>query len=216
MIIDKANINRSVLQGSVAVVTGAGQGIGKETARTLASLGACVVIAEINDTGQETEKLIQAEGGRALFIKTDVADVRSMERLYRQLGETLAQVDILVNNAAAFTAKPVLEHTVEEWDRTFAVNLRGAFLGIKAFLPGMLQRGKGVIIVMESGEGMPYLAPYLTSKVGLRSLALSLAQEIDGQSGVSVYCFGAGMVETPGQAESSRQLASHYGMGLDE
>ena len=130
--------------------------------------------------------------------------------------ETLGDVDILVNNAAAFTTKPVLEHTVEEWDRIFAVNLRGAFLGIKAFLPTMLERKKGIIVTMESSEGMPFLAPYLASKVGLRSLALSLAQELGDQSGVAVYCFGAGIVETPGGMEAFRQLASRYGMSLDE
>jgi hypothetical protein len=92
----------------------------------------------------------------------------------------------------------------------------GAFLGIKAFLPAMLERKQGVIITMESAEGMPYLAPYLASKVGLRSLAFSLAQEVGPASGVSVYCFGAGMVETPGGMAAFQRLSPYYGMSLDE
>jgi hypothetical protein len=121
-----------------------------------------------------------------------------------------------VNNAEAFTCKPLLDHTVAEWDRIFAVNLRGAFLGVSAFLPAMLQRRSGIILTMESAEGMPYLAPYLASKVGLRSLASSLAQELGADAGVWAYCFGAGMVETPGGLEAFGALAPRYGMTLDE
>jgi NAD(P)-dependent dehydrogenase (short-subunit alcohol dehydrogenase family) len=216
MLIANTTTSRMTLHGHVAVVTGAGQGIGKETARALAYLGASVAIAEINESGLETQRLIQSEGGIALFVKTDVADPASMEHLHRKVQETFGDVDILVNNAAAFTTKPVLEHTVEEWDRIFAVNLRGAFLGIKAFLPTMLSRRQGVILTMESAEGMPFLAPYLASKVGLRSLALSLAQELGEQSGVSVYCFGPGVVATPSALESFRQLAPRYGLSLEE
>jgi NAD(P)-dependent dehydrogenase (short-subunit alcohol dehydrogenase family) len=139
-----------------------------------------------------------------------------MEQLHQQTITTLGDVDILVNNAEAFTCKPLLDHTVAEWDRIFAVNLRGAFLGVSAFLPAMLERHKGVIVTMESAEGMPYLAPYLASKVGLRSLAFSLAQELGADAGVWAYCFGAGMVETPGGLAAFHELAPRYGMSLEE
>jgi NAD(P)-dependent dehydrogenase (short-subunit alcohol dehydrogenase family) len=216
MLIANTTTSRTTLHGHIAVVTGAGQGIGKETARALAYLGACVAIAEINESGLETQRLIQSEGGTALFVKTDVADPASMEHLHRRVQETVGDVDILVNNAAAFTTKPVLEHTIEEWDRIFAVNLRGAFLGIKAFLPTMLERRQGVILTMKSAEGMPFLDPYLASKVALHSLAQSLAQELGEQSGVSVYCFGPGVVATPSALEAFRQLAPRYGLSLEE
>jgi NAD(P)-dependent dehydrogenase (short-subunit alcohol dehydrogenase family) len=209
-------VSRTALQGQVAVVTGGGQGIGKETAHALAYLGARVAIAEINESGLQTQRLIAAEGGTALFVQADVADPQSMEHLRRTVQQMLGDVDILVENAAAFTTKPVLEHTVEEWDRIFAVNLRGAFLGIKAFLPAMLERKHGVIVTMESAEGMPYLAPYLASKVGLRSLARSLAQEVGEQSGVSVFCFGPGVVATPGALASFGQLAPYYGLSRQD
>lgn len=217
MLIANSSVSRTALQGQVAVVTGAGQGIGRETARILAYLGAAVLIAELNDkTGHETEAQIQAEGGQALFVHTDVADPQSMAELHAQALAAFGPVDILVNNAVVFTTKPLLEHTVEEWDRVLAVNLRGAFLGIKLFLPAMLERKRGVIVTMESAEGMPYLTPYLASKVGLRSLAMSLAQEVGEESGVSVYCFGPGLVETPSMLQAFNELPLLYGMSREE
>jgi NAD(P)-dependent dehydrogenase (short-subunit alcohol dehydrogenase family) len=216
MVIALTDLDRAALQDCVAVVTGAGQGIGRETARLLASLGVAVVIAENAERGQETEQRIRADGGQALFVRTDVSDPASMERLHQTSTRAFGHVDILVNNAEAFSCKPVLELTVREWDRIFAVNLRGAFLGMQAFLPAMLQRHRGIVITMQSADGMPYLAPYLASKVGLRSLACSLAQEVGVDNGVSVYCFGAGMVETPGGMAAFRELAPRYGMTLDE
>jgi NAD(P)-dependent dehydrogenase (short-subunit alcohol dehydrogenase family) len=216
MLIASASTGRTALQGHVAVVTGAGQGIGQETARVLAYLGARVAIAELQESGLQTQRQIESEGGAALFVQTDVADPDSMKHLRQTVQESFGDVDILVNNAAAFTTKPVLDHSVDEWDRIFAVNLRGAFLGIKAFLPAMLERRRGVIVTMESAEGMPYLAPYLASKVGLRSLAQSLAQEVGEQSGVSVYCFGPGVVATPGALKSFGELAPRYGLGARE
>ncbi len=181
MILEHTNVDLAALSGSVAVVTGAGQGIGRETARLLAALGASVVIAEVAEAGRETSRLIQVEGGKALFIQTDVSDPASMQALRQQSLNAFGHVDILVNNAEAFSCKTVLDLTVAEWDRIFAVNLRGAFLGIQAFLPQMLERRRGIIITMESADGMPYLAPYLASKVGLRSLAFSLAQELGAE-----------------------------------
>jgi NAD(P)-dependent dehydrogenase (short-subunit alcohol dehydrogenase family) len=216
MVIEFTDRDRAALSGRVAVVTGAGQGIGRETARLLASLGVAVVVAENAETGRETEHLIRTEGGQALFVPTDVSDPAHMERLHQESMQAFGHVDILVNNAEAFSCKPVLELTVPEWDRIFAVNLRGAFLGIKAFLPAMLQRRSGIIVTMQSADGMPYLSPYLASKVGLRSLAFSLAQEVGTDGGVWVYCFGAGMVQTPGGLAAFRELAPRYGMSLDE
>jgi NAD(P)-dependent dehydrogenase (short-subunit alcohol dehydrogenase family) len=216
MLITKANIDRNALQGQVGIVTGAGQGIGRETARALAYLGAEVIIAELNDTGHDTERIILAEGGRALFVRTDVADAESVERLRERVQADFGKVDILVNNAETYRAKAVLEHSLAEWDRVIAVNLRAIFLAVKAFLPGMLERRTGVIVAMPSTEGMPYLSAYLAAKVGARSFMLSLAQEIGAESGVSVYLFGAGMVETPGGMAAFQELAPRYGLSLEE
>ena len=210
MLIDNAHLNGNELRDQVIVVTGAGQGIGKSAALILGKLGARVVIAEINDTGFETERLIKAAGGQALFVKTDVADVRSMERLRDRIHATFGPVDVFVNNAETTTMKLTIDHSVDEWDRVFAVNLRGAFLSAKLFLPEMLQRKTGTIITFESSDGMPFMSAYFASKIGLRSLALSLAQEVGDDSGVAVFCFGAGMVDTPTVAIAAQTLSHFY------
>lgn len=212
MIIDRCSFTANPLAGRVAVVTGAGQGIGRETARVLARLGAAVVIAEIQPTGAETEKMIRDSGGRALFVQTDLADRDSIDRLCNETRRAFGAPDIVINNAAAYTTKPLLDVSVAEWDRVMAVNLRGAFLLAKAFLPEMLEKQQGVFITMQSAEGMPYLAPYLATKVGLRSLTASLAQEIGDGRGVAVYCFGPGVVATPGALGAFDDLAVRYGL----
>ena len=216
MLVDNAHLTGNELRDQVIVVTGAGQGIGKAAALILAQLGARVVIAEINDTGQETERLIREAGGQALFVKTDVADPRSMEQLRDRVHATFGPVDVLVNNAETTVMKLTVDHSVDEWDRVFAVNLRGAFLGIKLFLPEMLQRKTGTFITFESSEGMPFMSAYFASKVGLRSLALSLAQEVGDDSGVSVFCFGAGMVDTPTVAIAAQTLGQFYHLTPEE
>jgi hypothetical protein len=139
-----------------------------------------------------------------------------MERLRDRVHATFGPVDVFVNNAETTIMKSTVDHTLEEWDRVFAVNLRGAFLSIKLFLPEMLERKRGTIITFESADGMPFMSAYFASKVGLRSLALSLAQEVGDDSGVSVFCFGAGMVDTPTVAIAAQTLSRLYHVTPEE
>lgn len=139
-----------------------------------------------------------------------------MERMHGQALATFGKVDVLINNAEAVVFKAMIAHTVEEWDRVFAVNLRSVLIGVKLFLPEMLRRKSGATITMQSSEGMPYLSAYLASKVGLRSLALSLAAEIGDENGVSVYCFGPGMVDTPSAQRAARELGPLYHVTPEE
>lgn len=215
MLIDSLKLGRP-LDGEVALITGGGGGIGKEAALALAALGASIAIAEIDDTGRITERAIWDRGGQARFFQVDVSDPTAMESLKQQTIARFNRVDIVVNNAAVFYAKPLVEHSTEEWDRVMAVNLRGAFLTAKIFLPSMVAHGHGVFITMESGDGMPFMAPYFASKVALRSLASSISQELGPDSGVSVFCFGAGMVDTPGLRAALPRLAPLYGMTEQE
>jgi NAD(P)-dependent dehydrogenase (short-subunit alcohol dehydrogenase family) len=212
MIIDSSTSTLPRLDHQVAIVTGAGRGIGRDIARILAHLGATTIIAEVNETGRETEAQIRRDGGTARFIQTDVSDEASVERLRDEVLSAWGRADILINNATIFTVGPLLQIKTADWDRVMAVNLRGAFLCIKAFLPGMLAQKSGIIATMESADGMPYIAPYLATKVGLRSLAQSLAQEVGDESGVSVFCYGPGIVETPGLSEALERLAPLYGL----
>ncbi|MGD2206773.1 MAG: SDR family oxidoreductase [Anaerolineae bacterium] len=216
MLIEKMGLSRDALAGKVALVTGAGQGIGKELARVLAWLGAKVVIAEIAETGATVEALIRAAGGTALFVQTDVGDEKSIQALAEKAFDTFGKVDILVNNAIVYRTGTILEVPTEAWDQVYSVNLRGAVVAIRTFLPGMLDRKEGVIVTITSQEGMPYAAPYFASKAALRSLGLSLAAELGEDAGVWAFVFAPGMVDTPGGAEAFQAMAPRFGISYDE
>lgn len=216
MLIESLKLGRP-LDGEVALVTGAGRGIGREAALALSALGAAIAIVEIDEfSGRRVEKEIWDRGAQARLFQVDVSDPTAMAGLKQQAIARFNRVDIVVNNAVTFAVKPLVDFTIEEWDRVMAVNLRGAFLAAKLFLPSMIAQGHGVFVTMQSGDGMPYLAPYFASKVALRSLASSLSQEAGKDSGVSVFCFGAGMVDTPAIREAVPKLAPLYGMSEDD
>ena len=216
MLIEKMDLSHDALAGKVALITGAGQGIGKELARNLAWLGAKVIIAEIAETGSDVEALIRSAGGTALFVQTDVGDEKSVQALADRAFEAFGRVDILVNNAIVYQTGSILEVPIEAWDRAYAVNLRGAVMAIRTFLPGMLERQEGVIVTITSQEGMPYAAPYFASKAALRSLGLSLAAELGEEAGVSAFVFAPGMVDTPGGNAAFRAMAPRLGLSYDE
>ena len=216
MLVERMGLARDALAGKVAIVTGAGRGIGKELARALAWLGAKVIIAEIAETGAEVEALIRSEGGTALFVRTDVGDERSIQALAEKAIDTFGKVDILVNNAIIYRTGTILEVPIETWDQVYGVNLRGAVVGIKTFLPGMLERKEGTIVTLTSQEGMPYAASYFASKAALQSLGLSLAAELGEESGVSAFVFAPGMVDTPGGNQAFRAMAPSFGMSYEE
>jgi len=215
-LLQKMELSQTDLKDKVTIITGAGRGIGKALARALAWLGAKVIIAEIADNGKEVEDLIRSEGGEAIFIKTDVSDEKSMNELAEKAFHDYKKVDILVNNAIAFSFGSILDQSLENWDRIFSVNLKGAVLGIKLFLPGMLERKSGVIVNLTSDEGIAFFAPYSASKAAVQSLGYSLAGELSEDSGISTFIFGPGMVDTPGGNEAFSKLAHTYNMTLQE
>lgn len=215
-LIEKMGLSRTDLVEKVAIITGAGQGIGKELARALAWLGAKVIIAEIADTGKEVEKIIRSEGGEAIFIKTDVSEEKSMKDLAKKAFMNYGKVDILVNNAIVFTFGTILDQPHKNWEKVFNVNLKGAILGIKLFLPGMLERKNGVIVTITSDEGTTFFAPYSASKASLQSLGYSLAGELSDDCGVSTFVFEPGMVDTPGGKEAFSKLAPLYNITFEE
>lgn len=211
------NLGLSVdnFQGQVAVVTGAGRGIGRETARAFARLGARVVIAELSEEGEETRRLIAADGGEALFVRTDVSNPAQVDELAQRTRAAFGPADILVNNAILCPASPVVDMEVDLWDRVMAVNLRGTFLTCKAFLPDMLDCRQGVIINMISTEAMPLLSAYMASKQGIAAFSQSLAAEI-GECGVRVIAFAPGFVDTPGLRAVAEKLAPHMGLSSEQ
>ena len=211
-ILTDLGLNRESLAGKVALVTGAGQGIGRELAIALSLLGASVVLVEIEETGEEVESLIRAGGGRAVNIRVDISDENSIQEISEEAERAFGRVNVLVNNATTVAVGSILELPVKSWDLAFAVNLRGPLLMIKAFLPRMLERREGVIANVLSSEGMAYLAPYSASKAALRSLTSSLTAELGEDTGVSIFNLAPGMVDTPGFNAAILQLAPRLGM----
>jgi len=172
------------LENQVAIVTGAGQGIGREIAWRLAGHGARVVLADIDEPGmRETVAGIAKAGGReATAVTTDVSSEAPVERLIGSALAVWGRIDILVNNAGVMGPVKNLEDiTVEEWDATLAVNLRGMFLCCKHVLPAMKRQGKGSIVNIASVTGKRPLTqrtPYAASKMGVIGFTRTLAAEV--------------------------------------
>ncbi len=193
---DKTKLKRGILAGEVAVVTGAGGNVGLGTARSLAWLGARVVIAEFMPApGKAAEELINSENkpGTALFVETDVSDEASMKAMARKAFDTFGKVDILVNNAMDMSlGAPILKSTIEQLDRQYAISARGTLIGIQLFLPGMQQRRHGVIAYTSTAfMNPPGPANYCAAKSATSSIMMSLAYELGPvkDSGVAVFCF---------------------------
>ncbi len=215
------------MSGQVAVVTGAGRGIGREVAVLFGQLGAKVVVAEISEAaGAETARLIEGQGGKAHFTRTDVSDAGSVEQLARRTEQLFGPADVLVNGAILSPVVSVQDMDIDLWDRVTAVNLRGTFLTCKAFLPGMLKRdtgpeaaakGGGVIVNMTSLDAMPFMSAYMATKQGIVGFTRSLAAELEGSgSGVRAIAFVPGVVDTPGLREAIGCLGPALGMSPDE
>lgn len=188
------------LVGQVAIVTGAGRGIGRAIVLRLAQDGADAVIADVDlEAAEGVAQEVRALGRKALALKVDVskkADVQAMvERVIAEFG----RVDILVNNAGILgPTVPVAEIPEEGWDRALDVHLKGAFLCCQAVVPHMVRQGNGKIVSMSSvagKEGNPNLAPYSVAKAGIICLTKCLAKEV-ATLGINVNCISPTVIET--------------------
>lgn len=173
------------LKEQVALITGAATGIGRASARLFAQEGARVAIADINDRdGQETVKMIQSAGGKAMFIRIDVSAVSQLEQMVRTTVDSFGKLTIFFHNAG-IAGPGALEATSEEaYDRCMAVNLKAGYFGAKFAVPELRKAGGGSILFTSSGLGLrpsPQSPAYSLSKAGLimltRSLAVSLARD---------------------------------------
>lgn len=190
------------IEGNVALVTGAGSGIGRATALRLAREGAAVVVDDIDEgRGRETVRLIEDEGGRAAFIRADVASETEAREMVAFAETTFGGLDMLVNNAGVFISAPYFpEAEPERWGRVLDVYLRGVMLGTQYGIDAM-RRGKGGAIVnISSGAGIgfePHESPeYAASKAGVARFTAALAP-LRERMNVRVNCICPGWVDTP-------------------
>lgn len=200
------------LSGQVAIVTGAGRGIGAAIAAKLSSLGAEVVVCGRTEAPlRKTAAAITASGGKAWPKVCDVSNLQSVEQLATWIEAEFRCLGILVNNAGvgAFAA-PLHELTPEEWEKVLNTNLRGVFYSIRAFVPLMIRSGGGHIVNISSLAGknpLPKGAAYAASKWGLNGLSYSVAEELRAHKiRVSVVC--------PGSVDT--ELSPHTGKSAEK
>jgi 2-deoxy-D-gluconate 3-dehydrogenase len=192
-------IDRFRLDGAVAVVTGAGGGIGRAGSVAFAEAGADIAVVGRNRAKlEQTARAVEQTGRRALIAEADVTHEASVGRAREEILRAFGKVDILFNNAGITSPKILTDLPPDEWQRIIDVNLTGAYLCARAFAPDMMARRHGRIIQMGSilsGRGMATRTAYCASKAGLANLGAAMAFEL-GPHGITVNTIGATVIVT--------------------
>jgi len=187
------------LTRKVALVTGAGSGIGAAIAALFARQGARVVILDVNDSGDTTAAAIVSAGGEAIARRCNVADADAVARTFRDVAAELGRIDILVNNAGIAHVGTIEQTTPEDLDRLYAVNVRGLFLCSRAAVGIMLPQGGGVILNMASIAslvGVPERFAYSMTKGAVHTMTMSIAVDYV-KRGIRCNCICPARVQTP-------------------
>ena len=201
------------LQDKVAIITGAGRGLGAAYARAFAEEGARVCVSDVLDTA-DTVKAITEAGGEAIGLPCDVTDMAACEAMVAATEEAFGGVDILVNNAALFVDIPrrtFLDIDSEEWDKVMDVNVRGSFNCCKAVVPALRKRGAGSIVNISSStalKGIPFTLHYVTSKGAIIAMTRAMAREL-GEENIRVNSLAPGLTMSEAVAAADNTFAPY-------
>jgi 3-hydroxybutyrate dehydrogenase len=208
------------LQNKVALVTGAASGIGEQCARKLASLGAAVVIADLNlENAQKVASSIVADGGKAIAVSMDVTNEEAVNAGIERAVKELGSIDVLVSNAGIQIVAPIEDYAFADWKKMLAIHLDGAFLTTKAAIKHMYDSKRGGSIVymgsVHSHEASKLKSAYVTAKHGLLGLARVVAKE-GGPRGVRANVVCPGFVRTPLVEKQIPEQAKELGITEEE
>lgn len=187
------------LQNKIAIITGAGSGIGRAVALTFVKEGAKVVVVDWSEEGgKETVELIEKIKGKAIFVKTDVSKADDIDKMTKACLDEFGRVDILVNNAGIVKFGALHETSEADWDAVLNVNLKGVFLASKRVIPEMLKQGKGKIVSTASIAGLvgfESVGAYCASKGAIIALTREMALEY-AKHKINVNCIAPGIIKT--------------------
>ncbi|WP_042222109.1 SDR family NAD(P)-dependent oxidoreductase [Oceanobacillus manasiensis] len=193
----------------VAIVTGGGSGLGKETALKLAENGASITIVDVSEkSGKETVELIKAKGGESIFVKADVSKAEEVKTYVEKTVAEFGRIDMFFNNAGiSGPGLKLADHTIEQFDQIIDINLKGAIYGMKYVIPEMLKTGGGSIVNTASTAGVvgvSNVSPYAATKHGIVGLTKTAAIEY-GKENIQVNAIAPGTTETPMVKEFGEQ-----------
>jgi NAD(P)-dependent dehydrogenase (short-subunit alcohol dehydrogenase family) len=207
------------LESRVAIVTGAGRGIGRATALELARMGADIAVAELDRvTGDRTAAEVKGLGRRALVLPTDVTARAALATMVERTLGDLGRIDILINNAGIYRAAATLDITEEHWDAVLDINAKAVFFASQAVLPTMIAQKRGAIVNLASMAGKigsKTNLPYNASKAAVVSMTKSLALA-HAADGIRVNCVCPGFVETDMWTKVAREQGALLGMSAEE
>jgi NAD(P)-dependent dehydrogenase (short-subunit alcohol dehydrogenase family) len=203
----------AALEGKVALVTGAGRGLGFACARLFAREGAKLVIAEIDEqSGEEAARAIRDGGGEAVFVRTDISSSADVQAMVRRAVEAFGGLDCAVNNAVRFIDRqPLAEISDEDWAATSSVNITGTFLCMKYEIRAMLERGGGAIVNIGSGRentGEAGLSWYLGAKQAIYGMMRCAAVDY-AEEGIRINAVAPGPMWTPALRETAEKRPGH-------